>query len=274
MNNLGYRTDCLLHSRLGEVIRKPEYFVIRNPNNPSFYWGNLLLFRDAPKEESAELWMRAYREEFGEKNGHVTFGWESESIGDLDSFKKWGFDYEPLSVMTRQEAPLPAKEVAPPPDGIVCREIESDEDWTQLMELHRENYQDEKSTDGTGFRIFVARKFANYRKLTQEGYGFWMGAFSGSRLVGNMGLFWDLEQKLARFQNVETAVDFRRRGVCSSLLNHTLWISSLLCEIQTWVIAADVGSGAERLYHSQGFRKVGMQHGVCCPRHFDYDLHF
>jgi hypothetical protein len=44
MQNLGYITDSIFHQLTGIVEEKNEYFVVRNPNNPTYYWGNLLLF--------------------------------------------------------------------------------------------------------------------------------------------------------------------------------------------------------------------------------------
>jgi hypothetical protein len=46
MQNLGYITDSIFHQLTGIVEEKNEYFVVRNPNNPTYYWGNLLILRN------------------------------------------------------------------------------------------------------------------------------------------------------------------------------------------------------------------------------------
>lgn len=274
MKNLGYKTDCLFHTQLGEVVQRQRYWVIRNSDNPTFRWGNLLVYPEAPKSMIAKQWLIDFRKEFGENSSHVTLGWESDALGELELFKKWGFEYEPLSVMTLSDPPSEylGEEMSISDFNVHLREIKSDEDWRQLMDLHFETYMENTTDSSTAFRVFMVQKYANYRKLAEAGRGFWMGAFEGGKLVGSMGLFWDLNLKVGRFQNVETAAAFRRRGICSALLRYVIRISSLLCGLRTWVIVAEVGSGAERLYLSQGFRRVGMQQGVCLPKMFAYDL--
>lgn len=47
--SLGYRTDLIFHRFEGEVTDRGHYLVIHTPSNPSYRWGNLLIF-DAPPE--------------------------------------------------------------------------------------------------------------------------------------------------------------------------------------------------------------------------------
>jgi hypothetical protein len=48
MHNLGYLTDCILHKIHGVVEEKKDYFLIRTPSNPTYFWGNLIVFKSAP----------------------------------------------------------------------------------------------------------------------------------------------------------------------------------------------------------------------------------
>jgi len=58
-----------------------------------------------------------------------------------------------------------------------------------------------------------------FRKMSLQGRGDWWGAFMGDELVGSMGLFFDRERRVGRFQNVATAAEHRRKGICSTLLD-------------------------------------------------------
>jgi hypothetical protein len=44
VKSLGYRTDLIFPTFDGEIIDRGDYLVIRTPKNPTFYWGNFLLF--------------------------------------------------------------------------------------------------------------------------------------------------------------------------------------------------------------------------------------
>ena len=56
------------------VERRDGYLVVRSPGNPAHYWGNLLLFDDAPEHRDGERWERLFELEFGESPlvEHVT----------------------------------------------------------------------------------------------------------------------------------------------------------------------------------------------------------
>ena len=45
----GWRTDLIFARFDGELIERPDCLVVRTPANPSFWWGNFLLFDHAPK---------------------------------------------------------------------------------------------------------------------------------------------------------------------------------------------------------------------------------
>ena len=55
IRNLGYRTDCVILHYNGQIEEKEDYYVIRTPSNPTYYWGNFLLYKFAPKKRSLRL---------------------------------------------------------------------------------------------------------------------------------------------------------------------------------------------------------------------------
>ncbi|MEX2130832.1 MAG: hypothetical protein WD772_05050, partial [Pseudohongiellaceae bacterium] len=78
IQNLGYRTDCIFHKYNGEITERENYFLIRTPANPTFHWGNLLLFKTAPSPGDYRDWMQAHAAEFGPEPEFTTFGWDTE----------------------------------------------------------------------------------------------------------------------------------------------------------------------------------------------------
>ncbi len=91
IKNLGYRTDCIFHEHNGVVEEKFDYYVIRTPSNPSFWFGNFVLFKHSPREGDFLAWTDIYRLEFGDHLEHVTFGWDEDTQGAVAEFKDNGF---------------------------------------------------------------------------------------------------------------------------------------------------------------------------------------
>ena len=99
------------------------------------------------------------------------------------------------------------------------------------------------------------------RELAARGQGDWYGAFSGERMVGNLGLFH--EGKLARFQDVDTEPDFRRRGVCGTLVYEVAREALESKGIETLVMVADENYHAARIYESVGFKPRERHVSAC-----------
>ncbi len=50
IQSLGYRTDLFFPRFDGEVIDRGDYIVIRTLSNPTYHWGNFLLFSQSPAD--------------------------------------------------------------------------------------------------------------------------------------------------------------------------------------------------------------------------------
>jgi hypothetical protein len=66
---------------------------------------------------------------------------------------------------------------------------------------------------------FLKRRIAAERRLTESGHGSWFGAFTGGRLVAQLGTFPD-DSGIARYQNVETHPQARGQGLTGTLAYH------------------------------------------------------
>lgn len=250
VQSLGYRTDLIFPAFDGLIINRGDYMVIRTPTNPTFYWGNFLLFKHPPGEGDYHQWRELFAREIGAppQIGHQAFGWDTigGEKGVIQPFLEGGFHLDHGSVLTAQRDTLTPKSSP----GVDLRPLQSQEDWDQSVEnqvICREPIFSE-----AGYRLFRQRQMQRYREMVAHGLGAWFGAFSGSRLVADLGLFCDRE--LGRYQSVQTHPDFRRRGIAGALL-YTAGLYALdQFNIDTLVIVTETGSPAERLYKSIGFR--------------------
>lgn len=111
-----------------------------------------------------------------------------------------------------------------------------------------------------GYRAFKERQMARYRGMVRAGLGHWFGAFLEGRLVADLGVFRDGE--LGRFQSVGTHPNFRRRGICGTLVYRAASYAYEAMGIRTLVMVADEHYHAARIYESVGFRPTEKQRGL------------
>lgn len=215
-SNISYQTDLIFHRYEGEVEAFSDYWVIRTPSNPTFWFGNFILFPRAPAGgQVCDQWLQVHHQHFGDTLNHRVFGWDECSEGEITAFLENGFKTShgiALSLKQPSERPRlnPSLEIRP---------IVSAADWElvaqQQIRCDREDFQ--YPEDGGAFR---RQQLANYQAMSADRRGNWWGAFEGDTLVGNMGLFFDAQNRVGRFQNVGTHPAYRRQRVCTTLLDH------------------------------------------------------
>ncbi len=254
MRSLGYQTDLAL-LRLGgsEIEDRGDHLVVRSPHNPTFWWGNFLLLDAAPTADKTDQWLARFAETFPGA-AHVALGFDGVdgSLSDLAGFTAAGLSVEGQTVMTAQsvhEPPHPNREAT-------YRPLDSDDDWTQAVDLRVACYG-----DGAGVgrdREFAEARATTMRALTDAGHGGWFGAFLGGRLVTSMGLF-RTSTGLARFQSVETHPAMRGRGLAGTLVRYVSSYGLSELQAHTLVMVADPEYSAIRLYRSLGFADTETQ---------------
>jgi hypothetical protein len=62
----GLRIEMIFHRALGSVERHDGYWVIRTPGNPTFFWGNCLVFDRAPRAEDAPRWLALFDQQIAQ----------------------------------------------------------------------------------------------------------------------------------------------------------------------------------------------------------------
>jgi GNAT superfamily N-acetyltransferase len=258
IRSLAWRTDLIFPRFEGLVEDRGGYRVVRTPDNPGFYWGNFLLFAHPPTADSLPEWTRIFEREIRavQPAPHLAFGWDSPTgePGAVEPFRAAGF-------ILGENAVLTATDLLPPPHphrAVRVRPLATDAEWAQALENQVACRAAEFSVDE--YRPFKARQMARYRRMADAGLGAWFGAFAGERLVAGLGVFAD--GALARFQMVATHPEFRRQGICGTMVHESARYPRTVLGAETLVMTADEHDHAGRIYESLGFRPTERQLGV------------
>jgi RimJ/RimL family protein N-acetyltransferase len=245
--SLGYRTDLMLLALQGSrVERRDRYVVIRTPDNPTYHWGNFLLLPGDPAPGTMTWWIRAFHREFPNA-GHLALGIDGVdgATGDPADLQAAGLVAESSTVMTATEVRPPSR----PNRDASFRPLRDDADWRRALLLR------EATNDGyppAAYREFARRKLIAMRRLQDRGHGCWFGAFEDDRMVAGLGLFTD-GSGLARYQNVTTHPDHRNRGLATTLVHAAARHTATHFGARRFVMVADPGYLAIRIYRSLGF---------------------
>lgn len=252
--SLGYRTDLIFRRFEGEIIERDDYTVVLTPSDPIYFWGNFLLFNKPPKTGCKAEWEGIFEKEIGSQLEvhHRAFGWDDPhgAPGDHQEFLNAGYEFDRSVIQTAQS-------VHPPPKynrDIEVRPLQGDE-WNEAIRIQMACKPDKFKADI--YRGFRQRRMAIYKEMRDAGLRTWFGAFLEGKLVADLGIFTDRE--VGRFQHVETHPDFRRRGICSSMIYETSKYAFEMMGIETLVIAADVDYHAKEIYTSVGFEPAEYQ---------------
>lgn len=261
LRSLGYRTDLIFPRYEGEILDRNDYLVVRTPKNPGFYWGNFLLFDHPPTEGDLGRWEELFRREIGgpPETGHLAIGWDSTTgePGRIVPFIEAGYHREENITLTAERLTPPSRRNG----DIHVRPLVSDADWEAALENQIACFLEDY--EPVSYREYRTGAMSRYRAMVEAGLGIWYGAFLGDTPVGDLGVFVDETQTLGRFQAVATHPDFRRRGICSTLVATAGQDAQERFGVSQLVIAADPGYHAVRIYESLGFSPTERQIGVC-----------
>ncbi len=257
---MGYRTDLMVRGLAGSsIIERGRYIVVRTPENPSFHWGNFLLWPNPPAADDLAEWTANFIEEFPEAD-HMTFGIDVTAIPERHTFRS-PVGLEPdLGVVLTAKRPPTAVDLDGP---ATIRPLRSDEDWGDdlLLQLALDAEQEPLAV---GHRGYLERRTDEARRMVEGRCTEYFGVFTDGALCSVTGIASD-GRGVARYQNVGTLPGYRRRGFASALLARAgsfavdVWGARLL------VIVADRGGPAAGLYRSLGFAPVEEQWGMSVP---------
>ncbi len=251
------------------VERRDGYLLISSPSNPAFHWGNLLLFDEPPVEGDAARWEALFDREFGGDPliRHRTFAWdridgafgrareEFEQIGyDIDESIGLVAGLDRLNHHPRENRDIVVRALDPAPgvDELL---------WEAVAELQVAGRG--AGYDEARYRAFTRARLADRRRQFEAGGGAWYVALDphGDTLAASCGVV--VTRGRGRFQAVDTAAAYRRRGICSRLVIEVAHDSSRTHGAEQFVIVAEPGYHALGLYESLGFVRAEHVVGVC-----------
>jgi ribosomal protein S18 acetylase RimI-like enzyme len=251
------------------VERRDGYLVVRSPGNPSHYWGNLLIFDDPPRDGDGSRWEALFAGAFADESRvrHRTFAWDrtDDEIGAARSeFVDRGYDLDESVALV-----APATRLRPHPresSEVAVRALDSAEGadaefWEAVVELQVQGR--DAGHDEDAYRAFSRQRLDDLRTLFRAGRGAWYVALDDTTgtVVGSCGIVATAGR--GRFQAVDTALAFRRRGICSRLVVEAARRSAAEYGVERFVIVADLHYHALGLYESLGFERTEQLFGVC-----------
>ena len=249
VRSLALTTELALAAMRGCVTDRDDYIVVETPDNPGYYDGNVLVLPAAPQVGEVAHWLRKFEAELSGKNlaiKHMTLWWDgiAGAVGAADELRAAGFTINVNSVMVVDAPPAPVAA----PDGIEIRQLDANEvlatadiAWA-IADRHDDVY-----------RRFYQRRANWHRQLAVRGAATFWAAFDGAQIVGSLGLV--TLGNVGRYQDVQTLVAYRRRGIATTLLvaaaRHAFEHG-----MSRVVIIAEAGSGADQVYTRIGFREI------------------
>ena len=242
------------------MIDRGDHLVVRTPQNPTFWWGNFLLYDRAPQPGDAAAWLAAFDAEITQAqpgSGHVAIGLEGAQPFELPAdFAAVGLELVTQAVLTltREQLLAPRKAID---HEFSVRVAELPARIGALVDL--QVAADDGGHDPAGYREFREQQMRRYTAMQDNGLGHIFAVFTrtphGERPVADCGLFRDGRGpgSVARFQHVETHPQWRRRGLCRALIHRVCVHGFEVMGVETLVMLADPGDVAIGIYESLGF---------------------
>jgi ribosomal protein S18 acetylase RimI-like enzyme len=268
VKSFGYRTDlAILRLEGSQTADCGDHMVIRSSQNPGFRWGNFILLAVPPRRGELSAWVSR----FGALFPRATYQAIGVDVTDAaaacpDTFAAAGFRTLHSVVLTASSL----SQVRQPNQAAAVRRLDGDEDWQQSAALRAACSRQGQAAASPADREFDELRLAARRRIVQNGLGAWFGAFVAGRLVAHLGLV-PVGDGNARYQDVETHPEYRRRGLAGMLIWHAGRLAFAELDASGLVIVADPASAyhAKRLYESLGFvaieDQVGFVRGAAEP---------
>ncbi|MCI5072244.1 GNAT family N-acetyltransferase [bacterium] len=252
IEHLGIKTDLMLNAFSGLVEEKDNYTVIKTMSNPESYWGNYLIFNQAPQKGDYQRWCTIFDQEFFyySQKHHYAFTWLDQNImkPNTEEFESHGFNLETNQVMRLDQFNHDTKFN----DVIEIKSLKSDQEWNDTLELQILCSVRAHATQSD--RTFKTEQFKQYRTMSQQNRGHWYGAYIGNKLIADLGIFHN--NKIGRYQAVETHPDFRNQNICKAMIKACGEMAIEEHKLKSLIIVADEHDYAKNIYTSVGFKCV------------------
>jgi RimJ/RimL family protein N-acetyltransferase len=264
--SLGWRTDLIFARFDGEISDRVDHLCVRTPGNPTFWWGNFLLFRHAPAPGDLQRWMALFEAGIASRqraSRHRAFGVDvRERLALPQEFAAAGFTLNEATVLTltRDQLRAPARA---PAHGVAFEVLDLARDGAAVVD--KQVAVDSSRFEPLGYREFAQRQVERYLAMQRAGLGHWFGLVAQvdgrAVLAASCGLFRastradDPASRLGRFQYVSTHPAWRRRGLCTALVHAVCRHGFETMGLDTLVMVADPADVAIGVYESLGYRR-------------------
>lgn len=254
MLTLGTLTDVAVLTLGGSHVEDlGDHVVVSTPANPSFHWGNFFIVLEPAADP--DRWLPRFQERFPAAD-HRCFVLPDRSCDDA-----WicaGLEVSDEDALSSLTPPSRT----PTPHGYDVRPIQGS-DWEAYVAAELLDNQRTGRRDPALFNPYVRAQAATRERLSRQGVAHFLGAFIGNVATASLGIVLcppiQGHSGLARFQHVQTDADHRRRGLARHLLGEAgRWAAA--AGATEFVIVAEHGSDASRLYQSAGFVEVSGSH--------------
>ena len=261
LQSLGYKSELVFLNFDGKVDQRDSYLVMRTLTNPNYFWGNLLVYNRPPQKGDCSKWVETFKKEFTDPRiYHITLAWDAPAGGvcDVTEFLEKGFELEAKAV-------LAASKVVPPPKfnkDLVVKTLgspgEGTNEWQAMIELQVNSAHD--NLPRHEWEGFYQSQSTRYQKMSQAGLGHWYGGFLNEKLVAGLGIFHS--DGIGRFQIVCTDPNYRRQGLCGTLVYQAALHALEKFKLKHLVMCADPDYYAIKIYESVGFKRQQTEYGV------------
>lgn len=248
INSLYLKSSLIFARNESDIVERESYIAIKTPNNPGFHWGNYLIFKKAPKAGDIPVWKAIFAKEFPyySEIRHYVFAWDELKEPETPEYLEHHLELEKSIALMTDELISPKFYNK----DIFIRPLQTPDDWLKadiLQTLTREpHFSYERYFE------FKRNQSLSYQNLEKKGQGHRFGAFIGDEIVADLGIFF--EGSTGRYQNVVTHPDYRRKGICATLVYESGKYIQEKYQVKTLVMVADPEYHAAKIYESVGFK--------------------
>jgi RimJ/RimL family protein N-acetyltransferase len=259
--SLGWKTELIFTRFDGEVIEHGDHLCVRTPANPTYWWGNFLLFTAPPREGDLARWKTLFEDEVERsqpESRHRTFGVDTRERFALPTdFLAEGYTLAASTVLTLSPAQLRAPASSKHTAARLCV-LDLARDAAAVVD--KQLAVDGARYEPVGYRLFAERQMARYAAMQAAGLGHWFGlellTNGVPALAASCGLFRGSPRDgLGRFQYVTTHPAWRRRGLCTVLVHAASLYGFERMGLRTLAMVADPDDVAIGIYESLGYRR-------------------
>ncbi|MDE3132922.1 MAG: GNAT family N-acetyltransferase [Acidobacteriota bacterium] len=268
INSLVWATDVDVLAADHMLERRAGYWVVQSPRNPTYWWGNFLLFDDPPSAGDGERWEALFADEFAARGDvtHCTLAWDrvdGEQGAAEHELVARGYGLEWSSgLIARPDQITPHRRgnrevevrMLDPVAGAADEAL-----WAQVIELRQA--QAGADDDPEYHLRFVRRHQHELRELLAQGdSGSWFVALLDGHVAASLGVV--VTGSRARYQLVQTAAAHRRSGIATRLVAEAATQIASQHKIDHFVIVADPDYHAIGIYEGLGFERVELVVGA------------